>query len=295
MFSMTWLVKASSDGRALQDRLNVIAGLKRIGVADHQQGAKARARHQPHAGAQDQHAGALGVDQRAGDVEPVLGQECLQVVAGDPPGDVREAAADQVRVAVAQVPQSAVNRAPATACFDLALEVGLAHWTNSEAQAVVGENLQLLGVVRRLAAHHGVGAAGVVADHTAEGAVLVRRWIGSQRQMMLLGCVAELVADHAWLDPGCAPVGVCLRDVVDVLGEVDDHRNVAALSGEAGATTSAEDRHPMLMADRDGGNDVVQVARDDDADGHLAVHRQVGHLECPAAVIEPDLTTDGSS
>ena len=71
-------------------------------------------------------AGALGADERARDVEAVLGQQLVEVVAGDAPRDVREALADQVGVAVAQVAQPRVDLAPAPALADDLLQLSVA-------------------------------------------------------------------------------------------------------------------------------------------------------------------------
>jgi hypothetical protein len=55
---------------------------------------------------------------------------------------------------------------------------------DDEAIAAVGQHLERLDVVDRLAAHHGVSAARVVADHPAEGVVSVRGRIGHPGQVV---------------------------------------------------------------------------------------------------------------
>ena len=55
--------------------------------------------HEPQPGLQHGDAGALGADQRAGDVEAVLGQQLVEIVAGDAARNFRIARADQVGVA----------------------------------------------------------------------------------------------------------------------------------------------------------------------------------------------------
>ena len=52
---------------------------------------------QVHRRLEDGDAGALGADERARDVEAVLGQQLVEVVAGDAARDLREARADQRR------------------------------------------------------------------------------------------------------------------------------------------------------------------------------------------------------
>jgi hypothetical protein len=77
-----------------------------------------------------------------------------------------------------------------------------------------------------------------------------------------------------------------------VSGEVEHDRDVAALAGEARAGTSGEHRHAVLAAASQRGHDVVGVAGEDHADGHLAVVRAVGGEQRPAAAIEADLPAD---
>ena len=61
------------------------------------------------------------------------------------------------------------------------------------------------------------------------------------------------------------------------------HRDVAALAGEARAAAARQDRRAVRAADGDGRDHVVDVARDDDADRHLAIVRGVGRVERAAA------------
>ncbi len=73
-------------------------------------------------------------------------------------------------------------------------------------QAVVGQDLERVDVVGRPRAaarerrHHRVHAAGVVADHAAERAVVVGRRIGTEGQAGPLGGVPEVVQNRARLD-----------------------------------------------------------------------------------------------
>ena len=164
-----------------------------------------RGQHQR--GLQDRHAGALGADQRAGDVEALLGQQLIQVVPGYParqPVDRGIALADRAGVAVPQVPQPGVDLAFAAARgHDLADPVFLAV-ADPETLAVVGDHFQRVGVVRGTRARavqlglHGMDPAGVVADVAADGAPGVRRRIRPEDQAGPAGRAVELLVD----DPG---------------------------------------------------------------------------------------------
>ena len=68
---------------------NGIGGGEDVGEADDREHPSPRARDQLERGAEDGDAGALGADQRPGDVEAVLGQQRVEVlVAGDAPRDL---------------------------------------------------------------------------------------------------------------------------------------------------------------------------------------------------------------
>src|SRR5207248_9059914 len=113
---------------------------------------------------------------------------------------------------------------------------------------------------------HRMPAAGVVAEHPAERAVRVRGRIRPEGEAMPLGRdAAQVVEDAARLYARDAAAGVDLEDVVEVLREVDQHRRVAALAGEARAAAAEDDRRPVLAADAVDLDELVQVAREDDA------------------------------
>ena len=88
-------------------------------------------------------------------------------------------------------------------------------------------------------------AAGVVAHHAPEGAAAVGGGIGSKRQVVLLGRVAQIIEHHAGLNPGDAATGIDLQDPAHVLGEIKNHGNIAALAGERSAAAAAEDGGAM--------------------------------------------------
>src|SRR5207248_512041 len=103
---------------------------------------------------------------------------------------------------------------------------------------------------------------------------------------------AEVVEDHARLHARDAPLRVDLQDPVQVLGEVEDDGDVRCLAGETRAAAARENRDIVRAADLDGGDDVLDRARDDDADRHLAVVRAAGRIERPRARAEPHLALD---
>ena len=86
--------------------------------------------------------------------------------------------------------------------------------------------------------------------------------------------------------------GVQLPDAVHVLREIEDHGDVAALSRQRRAAAAREDRRAVFARQSDGGDDVVGVARNHDADRHLAIVRGVGRVQRARAVVETNLAAD---
>ena len=154
---------------------------------------------------------------------------------------------------------------------DVLLKFGLGGGADGHAGAVVEEEVERLDVVDGLAAHQGVDAAGVVADHAAEGAAAVGGGIGGEGELELLCGFADAVEHDAGLDVDGAGDGIDCAHLVHVLREVEDDGDVAALAGERGAASAREDGRVEAAADGDGGDDVVFVARDDETDGDVAV------------------------
>ncbi len=192
-------------------------------------------------------------------------------------------------VAVGEVPQTAVDLAPPPAGSDGGRQIGVARRADGEALAVVGQDVEGGHVVGGAAGHDGVDAAAVVADHAAQGAAVVGGRVGPEGEAVGLGGGPQVVQHRARLHHGQAALGVDLDDPMHVLGEVQHHRHVAALAGQAGAAAAGQDRHVVLAAEGDSGHDVVGVAREDDADWDLPVVGGVGGVQGAAAAVEADL------
>jgi hypothetical protein len=122
-------------------------------------------------------------------------------------------------------------------------------FADSQADAVVGDYVELLDVVVGFAGHDGVDAAGVVADHAADGAAVVAGGIGSEGEVMLFGGVAESVEDDSGLHAGDAAGGIDLENARHVLGKIEDDGDVAALAGERSAAAAAEERRAEFAAE----------------------------------------------
>ena len=80
-----------------------------VGIAEHRERACRFRRHQRQRRAEDHHARRFAADERAADVEALVGEQVRQVVAGDPSRHVRELGADLRLVAIAQIAQRLID------------------------------------------------------------------------------------------------------------------------------------------------------------------------------------------
>jgi hypothetical protein len=106
---------------------------------------------------------------------------------------------------------------------------------------------------------------------------------------MRLGHVLQLVADHAGLDARPLVLGVDLEDPVHVLRKVEDDGDVRALPDEARTAAARQHRGTVAATRFQRRDDIVDGAREDDADRHLAVDGEVVRVQRAAAGVEPDL------
>ena len=208
-----------------------------VGVPEDDQGAGAGVGHQAQGGLEHRRARALASDQGPGHVESVLGQELVEVVARHPPRDAGVPGPDQLGVAVAEVTEVCVDVGPPPAAGDDGRELLLGCGAHGEAGAVVGQDVEALDVLVGLARHDGVDAAGVVADHPAEGAPGVGGGVGAEGELVLPGRGPEVIEDHPGLHSRPAGLAVDLQYVVQVRAEVDDDGHVGRLTGQARVRT----------------------------------------------------------
>ena len=109
----SWSRPSSAIGSCGNDRGHGVGGRARCRGSRARRGfAPSTHRDQLELGAQHGDQRGLAADQQPGDVEAVLGQQRVEVVARDAARDVGVARADLVAVVVAQPPQRAVDRRP---------------------------------------------------------------------------------------------------------------------------------------------------------------------------------------
>ena len=279
-----------ANGAVRHDLWNKISTDVDIRPSDHYQHTGWRAFDEAAGRFEDGHAGALGTNERARNMEAAFREQMVEVVSGNAARDIGELAANVVAIAIGELLETGVDLgAAATFALD-AGEIFLAGSADVQALAIVGKDFERLDVVVGFTGHDRVHAAGIVADHTAESATVVSGGIGREGEVMLFGGGAEVIEDDAGFDASDAALRVNLEDPGHVLGEVENDGRVAALSGERRAAAAGEQRGLMFAAKSDGGENIFFVSRNDDADGNLAIIRAIGCIECAAAGVEADFT-----
>ena len=199
---------------------------------------------------------------------------------------------DEIGVVIAQRAQVAIDVAFASALADLLLPLRLVHPADGHARAVVEQDLHLFDVVVGLARHLRMRAAGVVADHAAKAAMVVRGRIGTPGQLALRlphGRIAQLVAYGSGQHARPALGEVHLQHAVHVLRPVDDDGDIAALACQAGAASAREHRRAEAAAGCHGLHHVFFRLGNHHPDRHLTIVRSVDGVHRLAARVEAHL------
>ena len=191
---------------------------------------------------QDGDQGALGTHQRATDVEVVLGEQRVQVVARHASRDVREPGPQIREIFVTERVQPLVDLAAAPTGVDESRVLLLVGWTHPHPQPVVRQHLEPGDIVGSLAVGLGRRAAGVVPDHSADGARAVGRGAGPEHQPGRGQFGVQVVQRDARLDHTGPCVRVQRHQPTTVSRPVDDHCSIGRLTREAGAATARQHR-----------------------------------------------------
>ena len=110
---------------------------------------------------------------------------------------------------------------------------------------------------------------------------------------MHFGSVAQAVKDDAGLDGGKLLCHVDAVERVHVAGEVKDDGDVDALAGERSSRAAGKNGCAGGAAGGDGGLNVSDAARIDDADGQLAVVGGISREERTRGEVEENIAADG--
>jgi hypothetical protein len=110
--------------------------------------------------------------------------------------------------------------------------------------------------------------------------------------MVFFGRGAEMVEHDSGLNAGDAAGGIDFENPRHVFGKIENDSDVAALSCERCASAAAEQWRAKLAAQSDGGENIVGIAGEYDADGDLAIIGTVSGVESASAAVEADFALD---
>src|SRR5260221_11636014 len=184
---------------------------------------------------------------------------------------------DVVGIAVSNCPQFAVDLTPTATLLDDQIELVVRSWSDGQLRAILEQDAQLLHVVDSLPAKQRMSAAGIVADHSTNGASIVRRRIGSESQVMDLCLVSKRIQDHSGLNACNFSLWIKFQNAIHVLCKIEAHGGVATLSRKTCPGTGREDGSSGLPAGVDRRHHVVVVMRNYQSDRDLSV---VGRISC---------------
>src|SRR6185437_57530 len=224
----------------------MVACRRDIRIGNHQQNAVLRTVNEPCLRTQNESACALGSNQCPRDVKAVLWQQIVEIVTRNATRNMRKASANFVSVGVAQRSQALIDPGSTAAGLCDSFQLAVACGADGNSEAIVGEDVELFNILRGLSTQHRMRTAGVVADHSSNGAVLMCRRIGSEGKVVLFGGIAQLIVDQPGFDPGVVFLRVQLEQTIEVLGEVQHDRDIAGLSSEARSSAAPQDGNAML-------------------------------------------------
>jgi hypothetical protein len=121
------------------------------------------------------------------------------------------------------------------------------------------EDVELDHVGGGRAVGHGVGPAGVVPDHAAEGAAGVGRRVRAETQAVGSGRRLQIVEDHAGLDRGRRGRRIEGGDASEMAAQIGDDAGTDGVAGDRRAPAADGQRRPEVTADRRDGQELVDM------------------------------------
>jgi hypothetical protein len=137
-----------------------------------------------------------------------------------------------------------------------------------------------------------MNAAGVVADHAAQGAVCMGRRIRSKGEVEFFGRIPQIVEHKAGFDSRELFVCIQFDDAAHVLGRIQYDSNIAALSGKACSSAASKDRSLVPARDFDSLHNIMNIFWNHHANRDLPVIGGVSRVHCAAAGIEAYFAAD---
>src|SRR5262249_58919646 len=138
-------------------------------------------------------------------------------------------------------------------------------------------------------------AAGVVADHSAQVAVLVRGRIWPKSEIELVGAFTQMVEHNPGLHPRVFLLCIEFQDLVEIFGKIYDPPNVAKWSGKTGPATPCQNRSAVVAGQSHSLNHVLNCFGNHDTDRYLALVGSIIGIKRAAAFIKSDFAADAAA
>ncbi len=261
-----------------QQRGDRLSRRRHVGVAEHDERHRARRRYEPHGGPGDHAERPLGAGEEPGHVEVVLGEQVLERVARDLPGEPPELGPDQAETIADQAVQSREHghfglSAPREAVPAVA--------AGGETHAGHGQQVGVDDIVGRPPVGQRARAARVVAQAAPDGGSRVGRGIRAESQPVFGRSGRHRVEDRPRFHAGRSSLRVDGEYPVEVPREVDHDTGSDRVASDRRPGAAAGHWHPETAAHREDGLDLVPVAREDDRARDDPVVRGVGGVFGP--------------
>ena len=104
--------------------------------------------------------------------------------------------------------------------------------------------------------------------------------------MVLLSGVSKTIENYAGLHAGDAARWIDLQNFRHIFGEIQHHGHIAALSSERSSAASTENWSVELARGCNRGDDVIDVAWQNNSDRNLTIIRPIGRVKRAAAGVK---------
>ncbi len=226
---------------------------------------------------------ALGADQKMCEIDVVSSRnERIEIIAADAALHFRKPPLDLARLARGNGKQVAHQRLRH-------VDAGVADSPEMRVRAVGQNGVDRKDILARIAVAQRARAAGIIADHAADGGARCRRYIDRKPQAGRFELAIEFVEHDARLDRATAISGVERDDAIEMPRAIDDQRFVDRLSGLRCAAAARRHRHAFGPANRDRPFGFFDRARDHDTERHDLIMRCVRGIPPTRKRVEADL------
>ena len=159
----------------------MIACVVNVGITQDQQRAHRWVYNQLQRRFENESAGAFRSHQRARDIESVFGKQIVEIVTGNPTRNFRVTLPNEFPILIAQSAQLVIYFSAPPASLDDLFEFQGAGFSDAQNGPVVQQHFELAHIVGTARAttmkfgHDGMHAAGIIAEHAADRAMVVGR------------------------------------------------------------------------------------------------------------------------